>query len=96
MVHKICEQTPNCHTNEHVADFVTVLTANIGSDCMSTTAEQRKTMMLTLKAIGNAGKAFTSSSIIGRCITNQNVDTEVRVAALQAFRRMPCTVSVSC
>ena len=95
MVHKICENEPNCQSNTHIADFVSILNGNIGSDCTSTTKEQRQTLLITLKAFGNAGNAVTSSSVIGRCITNQNVDTDIRVAALQAFRRMPCTVSVS-
>lgn len=95
MVHKICESMANCHNNAEVAEFISILNANIGSDCSSTTKEGRQSILLTLKAFGNAGSAVTSGSIIGRCITNADVDVETRVAALQAFRRMPCSVSVS-
>lgn len=95
MVHKICDNNVNCQSNSHVADFISILNANIGTTCSSTTKEQRQLIMATLKAFGNAGQAVTSSSVIGRCITNADVDIELRVIALQAYRRMPCSISVS-
>lgn len=95
MVHKICHATADCQRIQAVVDFVKILNDNIGSSCVGTTKSERDTIRLTLKAIGNAGDAVTSSSVIGRCITNANVDTETRVVALQAYKRMPCTVSVS-
>lgn len=95
MVHKICDNTPNCGSNAEIADFISMLNSNIGSDCSSRTAEERELIHVTLKALGNAGDAVTSSSVIGRCVTNQDIDTETRVIALQAYRRVPCSVSVS-
>jgi hypothetical protein len=93
MVHKLCDNNADCQRHPEVADFVSMLNANIGSKCESSTPEQRNSILVTLKAFGNAGDAVTSSSIIGRCITNRDVDNEIRVAALQASRRMPCSVS---
>lgn len=95
MVHKICDDTPNCDSEPEIADFISILNSNIGSDCSSSTPEERELIHVTLKALGNAGDAVTSSAVIGRCITNQNLDTERRVIALQAFRRVPCSVHVS-
>ena len=94
MVHKLCDNHADCARHPEVADFINTLTSNIGSDCSSSTSEQRNKLLVTLKAFGNAGDAVTSSSVIGRCITNRDVDAEVRVAALDAARRMPCSVSV--
>lgn len=95
MVHKICDNNANCQTIPEVASFIATLNANIGRDCSSTTKSQQELILVTLKAFGNAGDAVTSNSVIGRCITNRDVDSETRVAALQAFRRVPCSVSVS-
>mgnify|MGYP001799719585 FL=1 len=95
MVHRICDNTPNCGSNPEIADFISILNSNIGRDCSSITPEEYERIVGTLNALFNAGDAVTSSAVIGRCVTNQNLDTERRVIALQAFRRVPCSVSVS-
>lgn len=50
--------------------------------------------MLTLKAIGNAGKAFDYNVLL-QCAKESRNSAEVRVAAMQAFRRVSCGVNVS-
>lgn len=95
MVHKICEQNDDCHQKPVITEFVNFLQQNIGSDCSFSTPEQKEEILVTLKSIGNAGNTMTSSAVIGRCINNEDLDEEIRVAALQAFRRLPCSASVS-
>lgn len=50
--------------------------------------------MLALKAIGNAGKAF-DYNILLQCAKESRNSAEVRVTAMQAFRRVSCGVTVS-
>jgi len=50
---------------------------------------------MTLRSIGNAGHALGAVTKINSCITKKNNPTEVRLAAIEAFRRMPCNADVS-
>jgi hypothetical protein len=53
-----------------------------------------RTQVLTaLSAIGNSGQSG-GTDILRRCL-NDRLPSEVRVAAAQAFRRMPCDADVS-
>ncbi|KAK2533385.1 hypothetical protein Q9233_004599 [Columba guinea] len=50
-------------------------------------------MQLVLKAIGNAGLAAASlTPVLSLCASLQNNPIEIRLAAIQAFRRIPCSV----
>jgi hypothetical protein len=51
-------------------------------------------MMTALRALGNAGlAASTVTSTLDRCAMNDDIPTAVRVAAINAFRRIECTPS---
>ena len=50
-------------------------------------------VLTALSAIGNTGQP-RAVSVLNRCL-NYRVPIEVRVAAAQAFRRMPCDADVS-
>ncbi len=50
--------------------------------------------LLALRAIGNAGRTNTVS-ILSQCARETDNDMDTRVAAIQAFRRMPCGTDVS-
>jgi hypothetical protein len=93
MVHKMCDNHPDCAQHAEVRDFIRQLEAILGRDCSTTTDEERNQILIALKAFGNAGDAITSNSVLNRCVNNNDLDMEVRIASLQAFRRMPCSVS---
>ena len=48
--------------------------------------------MLSLRALGNAGYP---SRFVNKCLNSESNPIDVRVAAAQAFRRMPCDTDVS-
>ena len=52
-------------------------------------------VLLGLRAIGNAGHMASSASLVNKCLTRNKNPMEVRVAAAQAFRRLPCDANVS-
>lgn len=53
-------------------------------------------MQLVLKAIGNAGLAAASlAPVLSLCASLKSNPIEIRLAAIQAFRRIPCSVRVS-
>ena len=51
--------------------------------------------MLALRGIGNAGFATAAIPDLEMCLLAGSNPVEVRVSAIQAFRRMPCDSSVS-
>ena len=48
-----------------------------------------------LRAIGNAGHVSSAARLLNKCVNRNRNPMEVRVAAAQAFRRMPCDADVS-
>ena len=52
-------------------------------------------VLIGLRAIGNAGHVSSVASVLNKCLNRNKNPMEVRVAAAQAFRRMPCDANVS-
>ena len=52
-------------------------------------------VLLGLRAIGNAGHVSSAARLLNKCVNRNRNPMEVRVAAAQAFRRMPCDADVS-
>lgn len=64
-----------------------LVSANLGSDCSD--SSKKDLVTVSLKAIGNIG--FTKdNAVLVKCAKNKKNSMEVRVSALQAFRRIPC------
>lgn len=52
-------------------------------------------MEVILNAIGNAGLAATSlTTLLSSCALLKTNPTEIRLAAIEAFRRIPCAANV--
>lgn len=53
-------------------------------------------MLLVMKAVGNSGLAAVDLiPQLNDCILNHSAPLELRLAAIQAFRRIPCHANVS-
>ena len=52
-------------------------------------------VILALRAIGNAGHMSRGIHLINMCMSRNRNPIEVRVAATEAYRRMPCDDNVS-
>ena len=65
-------------------------------NCKSETEEQTSRMLKALKSIGNAGNADRVATTLNLCVANTKAPIVIRVAAINAFRRIDCSVSVSC
>lgn len=48
-------------------------------------------MVIILKSIGNIGYEEHSLSAILACITNDQISNEIKIAAIDALRRKPCS-----
>ena len=54
-----------------------------------------KQVMMTLRALGNTGHAEAIVPSLYRCIGNQDNTMDIKIAAVQAFRRLSCGADVS-
>ncbi|KAL8584622.1 hypothetical protein ACOMHN_002351 [Nucella lapillus] len=88
MVHRYCQKM-GCSSG--VVDRVLdLLASDINYRC-SVNDGNIKTVLTSLRALGNAGQS-RSASILNGCLGDR-VPLEVRVAAAQAYRRLPCDVN---
>ena len=70
-----------------VFQVLDVITNNLGYNCRD--SDNEKTLM-SLKALGNTGIAAKAVPVLARCVAQAELPMEIRVAAVEAFHRMPC------
>jgi hypothetical protein len=84
MVRNFCAQRKDCAKVKEVQDFINVLEARIGTDCSG----KEDVVLMSLKAIGNAGITMTGKTALITCIKNEKISMDLRIASLEAFRHM--------
>ncbi|XP_067679783.1 uncharacterized protein [Haliotis asinina] len=90
MINNYCSFNPSCSDEVAVADILSVFKKNIGYGCYVRDNKLDRILM-TLRAIGNAGHSEGIVDSIRNCFTREGNPMEVRVAAVEAFRRLPCS-----
>ncbi|KAK7501815.1 hypothetical protein BaRGS_00006901, partial [Batillaria attramentaria] len=89
MVHHYCRDNADCSDDMAVKDIMNSFESLIGSSCYAN-KKNLDDVLLGLRAIGNAGHVSSAVGVVNKCIKRSRNDVEVRVAAAEAFRRMPC------
>jgi hypothetical protein len=87
LVHSYCRQNDDCEFNQDVQQVLNAITANLGYNCRESDNEK---ILMSLKSLGNIGIASQAVPVLGRCLANAELPMEIRVAAIEAFHRMPC------
>ena len=77
-----------------MTDIVRTLEQNLHYNCKAESDEQHDLVLMSLKGLGNIGHATQVVPTLNRCFKNTELSTEIRVAALEAFRRMACEAEV--
>jgi hypothetical protein len=66
------------------------------SSCATTTGKRNVENMVTyLKSIGNIGHCKSMISVLSNCFKQKSTNIEIRLAAINALRRMPCDAGQS-
>lgn len=86
-----CRDNAQCDDETEVKEIIAIFEQNLHYSCQS---DDHDKVLLSLKAIGNTGHAESVVPTLNRCITNEQIPMEIRVAAANAFRRMACTADV--
>ncbi|NXU87032.1 VIT protein, partial [Xiphorhynchus elegans] len=95
LLHQFCSAHSSCEGVPAVQSVLSTLGQFLGENCTVQDSEHLSEMQLVLKAIGNAGLAAASlAPALSSCASLSSNPTAIRLAALQAFRRVPCSARV--
>ncbi|XP_008592015.1 PREDICTED: uncharacterized protein LOC103609474 [Galeopterus variegatus] len=97
LVHNLCASLDgSCDQLPGVSSFVRILGEALGTNCTSQESADAGQLQLVLKAIGNAGLAATAlTPMLKACALLGSSAPEIRLGAIQAFRRVPCSADRS-
>nr|XP_042139246.1 uncharacterized protein LOC107402064 [Peromyscus maniculatus bairdii] len=97
LVHNLCAALDgHCQQLPGVGSLVKILGEALGVNCSFPEPADAGQLQLVLKAIGNAGLAAADlAPVLSACASLRGVSPEIRLAALQAFRRIPCSADRS-
>ncbi|XP_051722649.1 uncharacterized protein LOC127497907 isoform X1 [Ctenopharyngodon idella] len=92
LVHSLCQQEQSpCNEISEVQQFVHILKQSLEAGCEADDHFQITELLHVLKAVETAGAAVSDIiSTLNRCVQNHSVPLELRLAAIRAFRRIPC------
>ncbi|XP_069127420.1 uncharacterized protein [Argopecten irradians] len=90
LVHSYCRDNSQCGDDVEVDDIMTWLETKIGRNCQHTDDTYMQ-VLLSLRAIGNIGLSQRIIPNLSQCFQSVQATMEMRVAAVEAFRRFPCT-----
>merc|ERR1712142_156543 len=83
-----CSQRPDCGKHAEISALIRKL-MELTNDCNAQNADARK-IVFALRALGNIGNSHEAVSHLSRCLTRRDVQEEIRIAAMDAFRKVPC------
>ncbi|XP_054068030.1 uncharacterized protein LOC128913816 isoform X3 [Rissa tridactyla] len=93
LLHRFCSSYNSCDGVPAVQSVMWTLGKFLGRNCTVQDSERLSEVQLVLKAIGNAGLAAASlAPVLSLCASLKSNPIEIRLAAIQAFRRIPCSV----
>ncbi|XP_061847955.1 uncharacterized protein LOC133625092 [Colius striatus] len=93
LLHRFCSAHSSCDDVPAVQRVMRTLGKFLGSNCTVRDSERLSKMQLVLKSIGNAGLAAASLvPALSSCASLKSNPIRIRLAAVQAFRRIPCAV----
>lgn len=89
MAYTYCRNHAHCGSERPIKELVRALYLTLGENCY---ARDDRTTLMVLKALGNLGQSEGAEEILYSCFQNPQLDVEIRLAAVQAFRRFDCDI----
>ncbi|XP_028831417.1 uncharacterized protein LOC114787739 [Denticeps clupeoides] len=96
LVHQLCQRELSpCTQIPEVQEFIGILKASLEEEVTGMLGTSRMMEMLRiLKAVGNSGLAAAGLiDQLGTFLLNHSAPVELRLVAIQAFRRIPCSAN---
>ncbi|KAI4531608.1 hypothetical protein MG293_018122 [Ovis ammon polii] len=97
LVHNLCVSLDGpCEQLSGVGSLVRILGDAVDANCTFREPPDADQLLFVLKAIGNAGQAATAlTPKLSTCASLRSCPHEIRLGAIQAFRRVPCSADRS-
>ncbi|KAB0351182.1 hypothetical protein FD754_016039 [Muntiacus muntjak] len=97
LVHNLCVSLDGpCEQLPGVGSLVRILGDAVGANCTFQEPSDADQLLFVLKAIGNAGRVATAlTPKLSTCASLGSCPPEIRLGAIQAFRRVPCSADRS-
>ncbi|KAM7379044.1 hypothetical protein PAMP_004619 [Pampus punctatissimus] len=97
LVYQLCQRSStSCSDLPQVQTFIQMLEETLSDGCKGEEPTQVRELVYALKSVGNTGLSASSFiPLLNRCMLRHSTALELRLAAVQAFRRFPCTVDRS-
>ena len=89
LIQNYCKTKSSCGEENEVKAILKTIETKLGTACRSVTEEDKVNNLVVLKALGNAGRWVDAGKVLERCYAEEN-PMDVRVAAIETFRRAPC------
>ncbi|XP_033737047.1 LOW QUALITY PROTEIN: uncharacterized protein LOC117325169 [Pecten maximus] len=94
LVHSYCRDNTQCADDAEVDDIMTWLENKIGDNCQYSDNTYMQ-VLLSLRAVGNIGISQRIIPNLSQCFKSIQATMEMRLAAVEAFRRFPCNADRS-
>ncbi|XP_046338509.2 uncharacterized protein LOC124119888 [Haliotis rufescens] len=94
MVNNYCNHHEACSEESIITRIISTMEKTIGYGCYIRDTNL-ETSLVALRALGNAGHVDRLTTTLSSCFNKQANPMEVRVAAIQAYRRLQCTADRS-
>ncbi|XP_062611984.1 uncharacterized protein LOC134273790, partial [Saccostrea cucullata] len=88
LVNTYCKNAA-CENDMDIANVISALEDKIGYGCY-VDENNKDNIVLTLRALGNSGHISSATATVNSCISRKDNPVEVRIAAIEAFRRASC------
>ncbi|XP_042284010.1 uncharacterized protein LOC121908222 isoform X3 [Thunnus maccoyii] len=97
LVYQLCQRSPTyCSDLPQVQTFIQMLEETLRDGCEGEEPTQVRELVYALKSVGNTGLSASSFiPLLNRCVLGHSAALELRLAAVQAFRRFPCSANRS-
>ncbi|CAG5896969.1 unnamed protein product [Menidia menidia] len=97
LTYQLCQRSPTpCTEIPQVQEFIRKVETALKVGCEEQKSSHAQELFYALKSVGNTGlSASVFIPLLNRCILDQRTSLELRLTAIQAFRRFPCTADRS-
>ncbi|XP_053220423.1 uncharacterized protein LOC128401423 isoform X1 [Podarcis raffonei] len=94
LVNHFCSTRNDCDHEPAIGGIMRILEGHLGRKCTLHESVGISQVELILKAIGNSGLAAARLvPVLSSCAMLKSNPTEIRLAAIEAFRRVPCAAN---
>ncbi|CAI5641741.1 unnamed protein product [Oreochromis niloticus] len=97
LVYQLCRRSLNsCTELSQVQTFMQILEKTLQEGCEGEEPTQVQEVLYALKSVGNTGvSASAFIPLLSRCVLSSSAALQLRLAAIHAFRRFPCSADRS-